>query len=168
MRRWLFIAVLAGLVLAGCGSDDASEAVLTDAGAAPSDYFQAMEAWSLDVISRMDAVRQGKPPNDDPQQYAEYHQRRTDAELKLRSELATIEPAPETADAHAKLLTGFQAAIDLNGRIIAALQDASSANAVLTGPLSADIEIVGGGLLVACGELLDIARKSEIPVTLFC
>ena len=109
MRRWLFLAVLAGLVLVGCGGDDASEGVLTDAGATPSDYFQAMEAWSLDVVSRMDAVEQGKPPTDDPQQYAEYHQRRIDAELELRSELATIEPAAETADAHAELLTGFQA-----------------------------------------------------------
>ena len=67
MRCWLFLAVLAGLVLAGCGSDDASGAVLTDAGSTPSDYFQAMETWSLDVTSRMNAVEQGRPPNDNPE-----------------------------------------------------------------------------------------------------
>ena len=86
----------------------------------------------------------------------------------MRSALATVKPAAETAAAPAELLAGFQAVIDLNGRIIEALGNASSAEAVLAGPLSADIEIVGGGLLVACGELLDIARKSEMPVALFC
>ena len=163
----VLLAVL--LVSASCGGDsEEGEVAPADIAASPSDYFQALERWSIEVNTRMDAVDQGEPSNDDPQQYAEFHQRRVDTELELRNELAEIEPAAETADVHLELLAGLQAVVDLDRGIIESLQGATSASAVLNGPLSAEIETVGGRLLLACGQLLDTARRLSIQVQLFC
>ena len=163
----VLLAVL--LVSASCGGDsEEGEVTPADIAASPSDYFQALERWSIEVNTRLDAVDQGEPSNDDPQQHAEFRQRLVDTELELRNELADIEPAAETDDAHLELLAALQAVVDLEQVIVESLQGATSASAVLNGPLSAEIETVGGRLLLACGQLLDTAGRLSIQVQLFC
>ena len=112
-------------------------AVLQVSASCGGDSEEALERWSMEVNTRRDAVDQGEPSNDDPQQHAEFRQRLVDTELELRNELADIEPAADTDDAHLELLAAMQAVVDLEQAIVESLQGATSASAVLNGPLSA-------------------------------
>ena len=159
--------VLAAVVLAGCGggSDEASS---VDATADPADYFEALEAWSIDIATRMEAVDRQEPTNDDPVEHADFRLLRQEAEVALAADLAQIVAAPETADAHSDLMAGFQSLVDFEERLADALRVAPSAGEVFDGAMSAELEKAGGGVLVPCSDLLDVARDLGIQVDLFC
>lgn len=160
---------LPSMVSAACGdSSEEGEATPVENTAIPSVYFQALEGWSTELVTRMDAVEQGEPSSDDPQQHAEYRQRRLDTLRALAPDRAQIETAAETTDGHLELIEGLQRVMNLQERTIESLQGASSANELFNGPLSGEIEMVGGRLLATCHELLDAARDLGIQVELFC
>lgn len=167
MRFMTVGVVLVGLVVAGCGSGP-DEVSSVDASADPAEYFAALEAWSSDIATRMEAIDRGEPATDDPVEHADFRLLRREVESDLEAVLAQIVPTPDTADAHTDLVAGFESLMDLEERLADALRAASSASEVLEGPMSAEIESVGGGVLVPCSDLLDVAHDLEIEVELFC
>lgn len=167
MRVTTFGMVLVALVVAGCGggSDEVSS---VDATANPAQYFESLEAWSGDIANRMEGVDRQEPTSDDAVEHADFRLLRLEVESDLGAGLAQITPTPDTADAHADLVAGFQRLMDLEERLANALRAASSASEVLEGPMSAEMERAGGGVLVPCSDLLDVARDLGIEVELFC
>ena len=167
MRIMIVGMVLLAWVLVGCGSGS-DEVSSVDAAASPAEYFEALESWSGEIASRMEAVDRNEPTSNDPVEHADFRMARLEVESDLGVGLSQIIPAPDAADAHSDLVAGFQRLMDLEERLADALRVASSASEVLDGPMSAEIESVAGSVLVPCAELLDIARDLEIEVELFC